>query len=282
MNILFWNAGLKGKRAGNIDNVNACLLEMIMEYKIDLLILAEYNANIQSMCNQINTRICKNINYRPIPNLGGCDKIKGIIKSEYPIESLREQNRYQIAKISTSTYQLIIGMVHNVSKMQFSERQQEEMLRMFHGDIMEVEIEHKCKNTIAIGDFNANPFEPSCIGAGMMHALPFVENIINKPERKIQGVCYQKFYNPTWKFYGSNTVPHTTYYYDNSDMINYYWNAFDQVIVRPGLIKAFDENKLKIISKTDNRKLMKNDKPDKENYSDHLPLFCTLKENKIL
>ena len=90
------------------------------------------------------------------------------------------------------------------------------------------------------------------------------------------------FYNPTWKFFSKNAPPYTTYYSgQGGKVINYYWYAFDQVVVRPRLIKAFDEEKLEVIVSTHNHTLIKDGKPDKTRYSDHLPLLCILKEELI-
>ena len=142
---------------------------------------------------------------------------------------------------------------------------------------------HNCKNTIAIGDYNANPFEESCISAAFMHSTPFYEEIVDKHTRTIQGKVYQKFYNPTWKFFGNKKAPYATYYYDNSgQMENYCWNAFDQVLIRPTLMRAFDEENLKIITETQTHSLIDGGKPNKTAYSDHLPLFCVLKEELII
>jgi len=155
-------------------------------------------------------------------------------------------------------------------------------LEEFHHDIRIKETEHKCNNTIAIGDFNVNPFDTLCISASVMHGIPYRDEVINKPDRIVRKNRYEKFYNPTWKFFGIAEAPYTTYYYDMSGYAaNYYWNAFDQLMIRPALVESFDENKFKIIKKVGNHLLLKDQKPDKISYSDHLPLFCSFKEESI-
>lgn len=275
LNILFWNTDkLKAK-----NNINGCLSELISAKDCDIVILAEYTDNIRPLCGLIN--ILSKDEYMPIPNNGGCEKIKGLIKKKYNIEVIREQNRYQIVMIRTTFYKLIVAMIHNISKLTSSKDEQAENLRIFHQDICAEEKTHQTKNSIIIGDLNVNPFEPACIAANLLHAIPFIEEVTN-PTRIVQGKIYQKFYNPMWKFYGNQKMPYTSYYHDNSGKhINYYWNAYDQVVIRPELINAFEDDLLSIITETANHKLLKNNKPDKENYSDHLPLFCTLKEEKI-
>ena len=95
------------------------------------------------------------------------------------------------------------------------------------------------------------------------------------------GKEYEKFYNPSWKFLESSKIPYTSYRYDTSDLVDYYWNMFDQVIIRPRLIKAFDYEHFSILAKTQHHELILNEKPNINNYSDHLPIFCKFKEEKI-
>lgn len=274
MNILFWNT-YKNNAKGNIDK---CLIDFIFEKQCDIIVLAEYEDNVKSICDMINS-LCKE-EYIPIPNYGGCERIKGIINKKYKTESINEQSRYQIIKIQTTSYKLLVGMIHNISKLRNSEEEQKEILRLFHNDICKEEENHKTKNTLVIGDFNSNPFEASCISASIMHAIPYAEEV-KKTTRIIQNQVYHKFYNPMWKLFGRCEEPYATYYYNNSKMINYYWNMFDQVIFRPELINSFIDDSLTIVTNTKNHDLLNGNKPNKKYYSDHLPIYCTLKEENI-
>lgn len=274
MNVLFWNT-FRTRNKGNIDN---CIMDLVSEKGCDIIILAEYLEPIVNLCNMVNTD--SELEYKPIPNYSGCDKIKGIINAKYAIESIQEQARYQIVKIETMAYKLLIGMIHNVSAFHNSKETQAVILEQFSCDINEAEKSQSIKNTMVIGDLNVNPFEPACIAANTLHAIPFAEEV-EKTTRIVVGKEYQKFYNPTWKLLGRKEIPYATYYYSNSDAVNYYWHMFDQVIIRPRLIPAFFEESLSIIIETENHKLLKGGKPDMESYSDHLPLFYEMKEERI-
>jgi len=280
MNILFWNTNIS--KGGNVKaaGINNCLLSLATENEVDLLILAEYGENIRQLCRYLSN--LSGTQYIPIPNNGGCTKIKGIINGKYNIQTLRERDRYQMVKISTVFYDLIVAMIHSDSKRYSRNNRQEEILRQFHTAIIEEQEAHNCENVIAIGDYNTNPFEEACLSAGNLFAVPFVDEVTGNPTRCIGDRIYQKFYNPTWKFFGNRNIPYTTYhYYNTGDMANCYWNVIDQVMIRPKLIEAFDDEKLKIISNTKKHQLLHNGKPDKNNFSDHLPLFCALKEEMI-
>jgi len=279
MNILFWNTDIPEKGDAKSDTIDSCLLNLVIENTVDLLILSEYGNSIEQLC-----RVVSNLSgrqYVPLPNYSGSNKIKGMINGKYNIQPLKDSSRYQIVKISTVYYELIVAMIHSDSKMFARNNRQEEILRWFNRDIIFEQEAHKCNNVIAIGDFNVNPFEDACLDAGVMFAVPFLEDAISKP-REMDGRVYPKFYNPTWRFFGNTAIPYTTYYYsDSGDMANCYWNAIDQVMIRPALVKAFAEDKMRIISITANHQMLRNGRPDKKMYSDHLPLFCVLKEELI-
>ena len=280
MNIMFWNTNIS--KSGNVKatNIDNCLLNLTIENNVDLLILAEYGESIGQLCGFISN--LSGIHFIPIPSTGGCTKIKGIINGKYNIQTLHEHDRYQIVKISTVFYDLIVAMIHNDSKLYSRDNRQEESLRRFHHAILEEQENHNCENIMAIGDYNTNPFEDACLSSGTLFALPFADEVIKSPTRGIAGKKYHKFYNPTWKFFGNRCIPYTTFhYFDSKDMANCYWNVIDQVMIRPNLVKAFDDDKLKIISSTKKHQLLHGGKPDKRNFSDHLPLYCVLKEDLI-
>lgn len=272
MNLLFWNTY-------NNKQIDSCLVEIITEKHCDIVVLAEYDNDISELCRELNKKTQEP--FTVIPNMGGCDRIKGIIRRKYHASSNIEQPRYQIISISSAAYKMIIGMIHNISKLWTDDRLQEETLRRFHHDIIDVENSLKTKNSIIIGDINANPFEEACISADTLCSVPYKEEV-RKPLRVVQGNEYQKFYNPMWKFLGRENAPYATYYYNNSGQLNnYYWNIFDQVIIRPQLIGAFNDSSLEILTGTKTYELLEDGKPNKEKYSDHLPIFCCIMEEKI-
>jgi hypothetical protein len=136
------------------------------------------------------------------------------------------------------------------------------------------------KNTIIIGDLNMNPFEDAMVAADGFHAM-MDTNIAMKETRTVRGQKFDFFYNPMWSRLGDNSPgPSGTYYYNaGGSAINYYWNTFDQVLIRPELIEFFDHNRLKILTEIGGQSLMKKQAIDSD-FSDHLPLIVTLDVEK--
>lgn len=79
-----------------------------------------------------------------------------------------------------------------------------------------------------------------------------------------------------WGLFGDRTPgPAGTYYYDNSTPVTYFWNVFDQVLLRPDLMHRLDA--LDVLSNDgDGSLLTPHGRPDRARGSDHLPLFFRL------
>lgn len=58
------------------------------------------------------------------------------------------------------------------------------------------------------------------------------------------------FYNPMWSRLGDESAgPPGTYFYDGgSGTEKYFWHTFDQVLLRPGLLQAYETGHLEILT----------------------------------
>lgn len=71
--------------------------------------------------------------------------------------------------------------------------------------------------------------------------------------------------------------PPGTYHYERSEQVNYGWNMFDQVLVRPSMIPRFDFGCLEIVTSVGEESLLtERGIPDKSR-SDHLPIVFGIK-----
>ncbi|MCK4823091.1 hypothetical protein KA005_45445 [bacterium] len=147
--------------------------------------------------------------------------------------------------------------------------------QMFKQEIEMAEKQCQNYNTIIIGDFNMNPFEKGMVAASAIHSIP-CSLTAKERKRVIKGREYSMFYNPMWNLFGDNDNKPGTYYYKKASHLVYFWNIFDQVIIRPELIDKFNSKSLEIISKAGEISLV--DENHRPCLSDHLPIFFSLKE----
>jgi hypothetical protein len=99
--------------------------------------------------------------------------------------------------------------------------------------------------------------------------------VASRETRTVQGREYRFFYNPMWSHFGdARNDTAGSYYYDAGEHVNYYWNMFDQVLLRPELAEHFDPTGLSIVRAVGERSLVRPDgRPDPANGSDHLPIL---------
>jgi hypothetical protein len=113
-------------------------------------------------------------------------------------------------------------------------------------------IEHEEKKvghrrTIPVGDFNMNPFEAGFAGAAGLNSVASRE-VASRETRMVQGREYRFFYNPMWSHFGdARSGTAGSYFYDAGEHVNYYWNVFDQVLLRPALAERFDPARVNIV-----------------------------------
>lgn len=260
MKYLFWNTG-KNK-------VNRYIELLINKYEIDIFALAEYNDNKDELLKKLSA-------HYHIPKIG-CQRID-IFTSCKPnqIIHLSEGSHYTIKRVPHDKLGLInIVFVHFAS--QLYKNVDDDLLLESIKLKNEIEmLENKIGNdkTIVVGDLNMNPFDKGMISAAGLHSVPS-RKIASKNTRKINSEEYKMFYNPMWNFFGDNIQPEGTYFYNaSSRSVNYFWNIFDQVIIRPSLINSFKSSKMKIIDNVGEYNLLnRHGKPNKD-ISDHLPII---------
>jgi len=122
-----------------------------------------------------------------------------------------------------------------------------------------------------------DPFEEGMTSADGLHAV-MTREIAKKKTRSIRKKSYPFFYNPMWSRFGDATQgPPGTYYRAGSSFVEYFWNTFDQVLIRPDLLSAFDIKTLKVLVKCRSASFLRQSGvPDASRISDHLPLLFDL------
>lgn len=261
MNVLFWNV--------NKQPVNDYLLELIEEYDLDLIGLAEYKDDHSDL---IRKTFDGGLDFYSIPQIG-CERIKVFSKFKPGnVETLNETSYYTSFSVPHKNLgKIIYTMVHLPSKIHANEEDLFVEATILKRDIEKSEEKIECNDSIVVGDFNMNPFEKGMLAATALHAFPTKAEASHET-RKVRHSTYSMFYNPMWKFIGEENAG--TYYYNSSHQYSLYWNYFDQVIVRPSLSSEICN--LKVITKINDRDIIgENSRP---NLSDHLPIIFTIKE----
>lgn len=130
--------------------------------------------------------------------------------------------------------------------------------------------------TVLVGDLNMNPFEKGVVGTMGLNAT-MVRRQAQKMTRTVQGQQYRFFYNPMWRHFGDGQkVPAGTYHYDNHQHVTYFWNIFDQVMVRPDLANNLDPDGIEIMHGIGSVSLLTTEgTPDRAVGSDTFP-YCSL------
>jgi hypothetical protein len=250
--------------------------KIVRLYGIDVLILIESCEEISKVLLTLNHSVRGNLFDHPFTN---CDHVQ--IFTKFPATFMRpvhESGRYTIRHLQLpGLMDLIIVAAHFISKVNASaDSQTSEMIEFAH-DIRNVEMQFGHLRTLVTGDLNMNPFETGVVTANGLHGI-MERNIVKKRFRVIQGRSYDYFYNPMWNLLGDCTNgPPGTYYESRAEMVNYFWNMYDQVLIRSELLPVFDNKYLKIISSIEEESLLnENGIPDAMKYSDHLPITFKL------
>jgi hypothetical protein len=67
-----------------------------------------------------------------------------------------------------------------------------------------------------------------------------------------------------------------SYYYRNAEPVLYFWHVFDQVLIRPQLLRYFQHEHLAILNQVGDIPLLTSRGIPNRNISDHLPVIFTL------
>lgn len=271
MKIAFWNVNKK--------ELSDVLVEFVNEQSIDILLIAEIHEdtalNFLIKQNVINPQ--RSYTHISDSRINVLSSFKSSIFSK--INTFSNSPRWDVYSIDIPTIiKLNLFCVHFHSKVNWSDDSLALECVILAKDIEFIEKQRGVEESIIIGDFNMNPYESGIVAANGLHALPDLQHIKKTPSgRKIDGINYKYFYNPMWNFFGDDIMPFGTHYYREPGHVSREWNIYDQVIYRPALSKHIKNNSVEIIYNIGGDNLINAmNRPDKNNYSDHLPLLIKL------
>ena len=235
--------------------------------------LAECNITPASMLLALNSTVTE-YSYSP----GICKRIAIFTRFDGQLlPPIRETDKVTIRHLRTFSGDLTLVAAHLMSKLYNSDSSQGFECSVLAQMIRDVERQAGHSRTILVGDLNMNPFEPGMVAANGLHAV-MTRHIASEQNRVVQGESYPFFYNPMWGYFGDIHNTHAgTFYYRRPEHVVYFWNMFDQVLVRPDLLPFFPEDSVQILSTDGNQSFVKNSGiPDDKEGFDHLPVLFRL------
>jgi hypothetical protein len=268
MNILFWNINRK--------SLSGELRSLSQECDADIIILAESPLSDASVLKTLNVN--RKRKYLLPLNLSNYLNIYARINRE-AVQPVTDSGGIAIRHITPPLgLDFILVAVHLPSKLHLDPVDHSLLSVRLSNAIYEAESRVGHERTMVIGDFNMNPFEDGLVSADGLHAV-MDRTTAMRETRTVQGEQKRFFYNPMWSRLGDlSKGPPGTYHYTGSGQVCFFWNTFDQVLLRPSLLKYFSEEDLKVITKFNGTNLLsKVGRPDKSKFSDHLPIFIKLK-----
>ena len=171
--------------------------------------------------------------------------------------------------------EFLLFAAHLPSKIQTEEPDRTLTAHLLGEDVNRLEQHAGHRRTVVVGDLNGNPFESPIAGAFGLHGM-MSRDLARRDDRRIRGREYAMFYNPMWGLFGDRTPgPPGTYYRSSSQSVNYFWNTYDQVLLRPEIMDQL--NGLRVLDSDGMESLLTvNGLPDATNASDHLPILFRL------
>lgn len=264
---LFWNINRKP--------LAKAVADLAEEQRADVVVLAESEIDPGTVLRELNTA-----------RRGGFDYPLGFGKqvaifTRFPREFLSpvaDSDHMSIRRLALPERpEILVVALHLPSKLRQRDVSQAAACHDWARRIASAEDRLGHRRTVVLGDFNMNPFEPGLVMANGFNSV-MSRQIASRGTRTVDGQEYPFFYNPMWGHFGDSRG-HTagSYFYDASEHVNYYWNVFDQVLVRPDLAGEFDPRQLKIVTSVGDRPLVAaNGRPDGTDFSDHLPIVFDL------
>lgn len=267
INFLFWNVNRKP--------LEERIRRIVRSNSVDLVILAECTIPSENLTKAMSA--AETGAFYLVP--GSADELR--LYTRLPIEGWAPIYREPLDAwlgfriVAPPIPELLLFATHLPSKLHTDEQDRLLDASLLGEDIRRFEEQEKHNRTLLVGDMNGNPFEAPIVWAGGIHGV-MTRDVARREVRVVRGREYPVLYNPMWGLLGDRTSgPPGTYYRSSSQTVNYFWNTFDQVLLRPAIMDRLSE--LKILESDGEESLLTpNGLPDAVNGSDHLPLFFRL------
>lgn len=260
---LFWNTNRK--------RLEAEIRALVDAHQVDIIIVSEFPGSAVSMLQSLN-QAKPEFHYA----VGQCTRVQVFTRfSPAFLRPAYETNFISVRRLRLpARLEILLVAAHLPSKLYQSEHSQAFECVELARTIRDQEQMVGHSRTLVVGDLNMNPFEEGLVAANGLNAV-MSRQIAARGSRNIHSQEYPFFFNPMWSHLGDHVSrPPGTYYYERSELVNYYWNLFDQVLVRPDLMGRLNSDSIKVLTEVGGASLLREEgRPNHRKFSDHLPLL---------
>lgn len=273
MNFLFWNIKKK-------DSFFDLICELVKDHTIGVLMFAEFPEGKQlELERMLKTQDASYRYLKPIKEPAKVEMFTNLPQGE--LRNISDERRFSVKCYHSRGLKKDFNIIlcHLISKINNSEQDQAYEARSVAREIVRMEEHYQNDMSIVCGDLNMNPFEDGMVSSDGFNAV-MDKSIAKKNTRKVSGVDYKMFYNPMWGLFGDNGkgIVAGTFFYNPAKSIQYYWNIYDQVLIRPSVIPYFVDRYLEIVTYSRSQSLLTENHKLKSIFSDHLPIKFTIKD----
>jgi endonuclease/exonuclease/phosphatase family metal-dependent hydrolase len=264
MRFLFWNLCKKP--------IAGLVARLCRDHDIDIVVLVENEIATSQLLSELNIERTR-YRFHPAPS----ERVS--IFSRLPsdcITPIRDDGKVTFRRVKDPLkLDFVLVAAHLGSKLHLSDLDQASHAGRLVRELEKIEDDIGHQRTVVVGDLNMNPFEPGIIGSDSFHAV-MSRTIAASETRTVDGRTCTFFYNPMWSKYAGD--PPGTYFMRKSVPHCYFWNMFDQVLIRPELVDGFSDDDLRIITTIGTTNLLRDSgRPDTTVASDHLPIVFSLR-----
>jgi hypothetical protein len=269
---LFWNV----KKQARPDLIRG----ICDEHSVDILALAEVGDDVGPILDALNHEAPQQ--FHEIISVAKRVRIFSRLPED-AVELISDDEYIFVRRIIPPVGEdALLVAVHLPSKM-YSQRHEQvfDAVRVVEAiEAAEEKVGHN--RTIVMGDLNMNPFEDGLVASDALHAV-MDRRVAQSISRKVKGQVKKFMYNPMWKFFGNGVSgPAGTYFGSGGEQVRFYWHIFDQVLLRPDLLKYFSDNEVKIIDSVGSTSLLNGSGRINKKISDHLPIFAAVQLERML
>jgi exonuclease III len=273
LSFLFWNLN-----KNNWDERSECMRtrirRLVRHHDLDVLVFAESAFEpsvVTDFLNELNVGI-----YAHSEN--GCPGIQcyhRLSRSRVEDQFSSPDKRLAIRRLFVRPREILLVSLHAPSQLHRTLSEIKDAITDYRSYIEQVEDLLSTRRTIVMGDMNVNPFDEGMVSSQALHAV-MLKDRARRERRRVSGVDRRFFYNPMWGFFGDRTPgPPGTFHYAKSTPVMYYWNMFDQVLLRPSVMD--DVHDLRILDHDGEGSLLNSQElPDAKTASDHLPIYLQM------